>query len=47
MTQIGNSRPASGSEHIVAHCWELFDVEEGKVPNLHGLEVCEATLSNL
>lgn len=44
MAYTGNSRPASGSEHIVAHSWELFDVEEGKVPNLHGLEVCEATL---
>lgn len=44
MAYTGNSRPASGSEHIVAHSWELFDVEEGKNPNLHGLEVCEATL---
>ncbi len=43
MAYTGNSRPASGSEHIVAHAWELFDVEEGKAPHLHGLEVCEAT----
>lgn len=43
MAFTGNSRPASGSEHIVAHSWELFDVEEGKRPNLHGLEVCEGT----
>ncbi len=43
MAFTGNSRPASGSEHIVAHAWELFDVEKGKSPNLHGLEVCEAT----
>ncbi|MBQ4543349.1 MAG: sn-glycerol-1-phosphate dehydrogenase [Clostridia bacterium] len=43
MAYTGNSRPASGSEHIVAHAWELEDVKEGKKPNLHGLEVCEAT----
>ncbi len=42
MAFTGNSRPASGSEHIVAHAWELFDVEQGKKPNLHGLEVCQA-----
>ena len=43
MAYVGNSRPASGSEHIVAHAWELFDVESGSLPKLHGLEVCEAT----
>ncbi len=43
MAFTGNSRPASGSEHIVAHAWELFDVERGRKPNLHGLEVCQAT----
>ena len=43
MAYIGNSRPASGAEHIVAHAWELFDVERGNTPHLHGLEVCEAT----
>lgn len=43
MTYTGNSRPASGAEHIIAHAWELYDVEAGRAPNLHGLEVCEAT----
>jgi glycerol-1-phosphate dehydrogenase [NAD(P)+] len=43
MAYTGNSRPASGSEHIVAHAWEVFDIEAGRPPNLHGLEVCEAT----
>lgn len=38
-----NSRPASGSEHIIAHAWELASVEKGEKPNLHGLEVCEGT----
>ncbi len=43
MAFTGNSRPASGSEHIIAHAWELHDVRQGKRPNLHGLEVCQAT----
>lgn len=43
MAFTGNSRPASGSEHIVSHAWELYTLEEGKLPNLHGLEVCQAT----
>jgi glycerol-1-phosphate dehydrogenase [NAD(P)+] len=43
MAFTGNSRPASGSEHIVAHVWELESVERGEKPNLHGLEVCEGT----
>ena len=43
MAYTGNSRPASGSEHIVAHAWELYDVEHNYRPHLHGLEVCEGT----
>lgn len=43
MAYTGNSRPASGAEHIIAHAWKLADVEQGKKPHLHGLEVCEAT----
>lgn len=43
MAYTGNSRPASGSEHIIAHAWELYDVESGNPPHLHGLEVCEGT----
>lgn len=43
MAYTGNSRPASGAEHIVAHAWELYDVEHGYRPHLHGLEVCEGT----
>lgn len=43
MAFAGNSRPASGAEHIIAHAWELEDVRNGKKPRLHGLEVCEAT----
>ncbi len=43
MAYTGNSRPASGAEHIIAHAWELEDIKSGLEPNLHGLEVCEAT----
>lgn len=43
MAFTGNSRPASGSEHIIAHAWELKSVENKEQPKLHGLEVCEAT----
>lgn len=43
MAFTGNSRPASGSEHIIAHAWELKSVENGEKPNLHGIEVCQAT----
>ena len=38
----GSSRPASGTEHMIGQTWEVMDVEEGKVPNLHGIEVGEA-----
>ena len=41
----GSSRPASGTEHMVGQTWEIMDIEEGKVPNLHGIEVGEATFA--
>ncbi|MBQ5321333.1 MAG: sn-glycerol-1-phosphate dehydrogenase [Oscillospiraceae bacterium] len=41
----GSSRPASGTEHMVGQTWEIMDVEKGKVPNLHGVEVGEATFA--
>ena len=28
---------------MIGQTWEVMDVEEGKVPNLHGIEVGEAT----
>lgn len=40
---VGNSRPASGSEHIIAHQWELEDITNGIYNNLHGIGVCEAS----
>lgn len=39
----GSSRPASGTEHMVGQTWEVMDVEKGKTPQLHGIEVGEAT----
>ena len=43
MAYTGTSRPASGTEHMIGQTWEVFDVQEGKVPNLHGIEVGEGT----
>ena len=41
----GSSRPASGTEHMIGQTWEVMDVEEGKTPNLHGIEVGEGTFT--
>ena len=41
----GSSRPASGTEHMIAQTWEVMDVEDGHVPNLHGIEVGEGTFA--
>lgn len=39
MTYVGNSRPASGSEHHIAHFWEMRFLWEGRKPLLHGTKV--------
>ena len=39
MSFIGNSRPASGSEHHLSHYWEMKFQMEGKKPVLHGIKV--------
>ena len=41
----GSSRPASGTEHMIGQTWEVMDVEEGKTPHLHGIEVGEGTFA--
>ncbi|MBQ9967712.1 MAG: iron-containing alcohol dehydrogenase [Oscillospiraceae bacterium] len=41
------SRPASGTEHIMAHYWECLELLEGKIPNYHGEDVGVTTLINL
>lgn len=42
-----NSRPASGSEHIIAHLIECVELREGKIPNFHGEDVGVCTLEML
>ena len=39
----GNSCPASGSEHHLAHFWEMHMLFEGRPPALHGAKVGIAT----
>ena len=39
----GSSRPASGTEHMIGQTWEIMSLEKGEKPNLHGIEVGEAT----
>jgi glycerol-1-phosphate dehydrogenase [NAD(P)+] len=43
MLAFGDSRPASGSEHHIAHYWEMMGIIEGRRANLHGAEVGIAT----
>ena len=47
MSFMQNSRPASGSEHIIAHLIECKELPEGKLPNLHGEDVGVCTLEML
>ncbi|MBR4000508.1 MAG: iron-containing alcohol dehydrogenase [Clostridia bacterium] len=42
-----NSRPASGSEHMIAHLMECKELEEGILPNYHGDDVGVCTLAML
>ncbi|MCI8327561.1 MAG: sn-glycerol-1-phosphate dehydrogenase [Lachnospiraceae bacterium] len=39
MSFVGNSRPASGSEHHLSHYWEMQFQMEDKKPILHGIKV--------
>lgn len=47
MSFAGNSRPASGSEHHLAHYWEMRFLSQGKKPYLHGTFVGVATVAVL
>lgn len=47
MSFMQNSRPASGSEHIIAHLIECKELPLGKIPNLHGDDVGVSTLRTL
>jgi glycerol-1-phosphate dehydrogenase [NAD(P)+] len=39
MLRAGNSRPASGAEHHIAHFWEMRWLRENKPTLLHGVKV--------
>jgi len=44
MLEFGDSRPASGSEHHIAHYWEMMSIIAGRPAVLHGVEVGVATI---
>lgn len=44
MSFVGNSRPASGCEHHLAHYWEMMFLFQGKKAVLHGTKVGIATI---
>lgn len=44
MSFVKNSRPASGTEHILSHFWECKKLLEGKLSDFHGKKVGVATL---
>ncbi len=47
MSFAKNSRPASGSEHIVSHLLECVELRDNIIPNFHGDDVGVATLAML
>ncbi|MDR2590306.1 MAG: iron-containing alcohol dehydrogenase [Oscillospiraceae bacterium] len=44
MSLYGDSRPASGTEHHLAHYWEMRQLKAGIKPALHGTKVGVATI---
>jgi len=44
MAFTSNSRPASGTEHIVSHFWDITRIAAGEQPDFHGLQVGVAAL---
>jgi len=47
MSLYKDSRPASGTEHHLAHFWEMRMIAEDKKPALHGIKVGLATIIGL
>ena len=43
MYYVGNSRPASGAEHLISHTLEMKAIEEGRKVDFHGIKVGMAT----
>lgn len=44
MSYIGNSRPASGSEHHLSHFWEMYFLQRGEHGAYHGTKVGVGTV---
>ncbi len=44
MQDQGDSRPASGAEHHISHCWEMRGLQVNGVDVLHGEKVAAGTL---
>lgn len=44
MSFMKNSRPASGSEHIISHLIECVELQDGIIPNYHGEDIGVCTL---
>jgi len=47
MSFVGNSRPASGSEHHISHYWEMMFMFQNRAPVLHGTKVGIGTVAVL
>ncbi len=47
MSFVGNSRPASGSEHHLSHYWEMMFLFEGKKMVPHGTKVAIGTVKTI
>lgn len=47
MSFVGNSRPASGSEHHISHFWEMYFMRNGMPDPLHGAKVAIGTIISL
>lgn len=44
MAYVGNSRPASGSEHHLSHYFEIVGIERGEEYLPHGIDVCFSSI---
>ena len=44
MEFCGTTRPASGAEHYLSHCWEVLFLRDHKPPQFHGRKVGVATV---
>ncbi len=47
MSFAQNSRPASGSEHIISHLIECLELQDGIIPGLHGDDIGVCSLAML